>query len=40
MTIAASEALAKYARDRGINENYIIPRMDEWEAFYEEQQQC
>ncbi|QGA55437.1 malate dehydrogenase [Sulfolobus sp. E5-1-F] len=36
MIIAASEALAKYARDKGINENYIIPRMDEWEAFYEE----
>lgn len=35
MIITASEALAKYARDKGINENYIIPRMDEWEAYYE-----
>ncbi|BDC18828.1 NADP-dependent malic enzyme [Acidianus sp. HS-5] len=36
MIITASEALAKYARNKGINENYIIPRMDEWEAYYEE----
>ncbi|ARM75481.1 NAD(P)-dependent malic enzyme [Acidianus manzaensis] len=35
MIIAASEALAKFARDKGINENYIIPRMDEWEVYYE-----
>jgi malate dehydrogenase (oxaloacetate-decarboxylating) len=36
MIIAAAEALAKYAEEKGINENYIIPKMDEVEAFYEE----
>ena len=36
MIIAAAEALAEYARNKGINENYIIPRMDEPEAYYEE----
>ncbi|AHC52172.1 malate dehydrogenase [Sulfolobus acidocaldarius SUSAZ] len=35
MVISASEALAEFARRKGINENYIIPRMDEWEAYYE-----
>lgn len=35
MIIAASEALAEFARRKGINDNYIIPRMDEWEAYYE-----
>jgi malate dehydrogenase (oxaloacetate-decarboxylating) len=36
MVIAASESLAEYAEEKGINENYIIPKMDEIEAFYEE----
>jgi malate dehydrogenase (oxaloacetate-decarboxylating) len=36
MAIAAAESLAKYAEEKGINENYIIPKMDETEAFYEE----
>jgi malate dehydrogenase (oxaloacetate-decarboxylating) len=36
MVIAAAESLAKYAEEKGINENYIIPKMDETEAFYEE----
>ena len=36
MIIAAAEALAEFARNKGINENYIIPRMDEPEAYYEE----
>jgi len=36
MLIAGAEALAEYARNKGINENYILPRMDEWEAYYEE----
>ena len=36
MIITAAEALAEYARNKGINENYIIPRMDEPEAYYEE----
>lgn len=34
MIIAASQTLAAYAREKGINENYIIPRMDEWEVYY------
>lgn len=31
--IAASVELAKYAEERGLSEEYIIPRMDEWEAY-------
>ncbi|MCY0859981.1 MAG: NADP-dependent malic enzyme [Sulfolobaceae archaeon] len=34
MIVAASQTLAKFAREKGINENYIIPRMDEWEFYY------
>ena len=33
MCIAAAEELAKCAEDRGIDEGYIIPTMDEWEVF-------
>jgi malate dehydrogenase (oxaloacetate-decarboxylating) len=33
MCIAASKELAKVAEDRGINEEYIVPSMDEWEVF-------
>jgi malate dehydrogenase (oxaloacetate-decarboxylating) len=33
LIVAAAEALAEYARSKGINENYIIPRMDEFDAF-------
>lgn len=32
MAIAAAHALAGYARERGINETKILPRMDEWEV--------
>jgi len=32
MAIAAAHALAGYARERGIDENKILPRMDEWEV--------
>ncbi|MEM3810986.1 MAG: hypothetical protein QXV38_01635, partial [Conexivisphaerales archaeon] len=35
MAIAASQALAAYAERRGLNRQYIIPRMDEWNVFYE-----
>ncbi|MGC8558330.1 MAG: NAD(P)-dependent malic enzyme [Nitrososphaeria archaeon] len=35
MAIAASKALANYAERRGISREYIIPRMDEWDMFYE-----
>ncbi len=33
MIVAAAEALAKFARDKGLSENYIIPTMEEWEAY-------
>ena len=33
MAVAASQELAVYAQKRGINENDIVPRMDEWEVF-------
>ncbi|MHA1609401.1 MAG: NAD(P)-dependent malic enzyme [Candidatus Njordarchaeales archaeon] len=33
MCIAAGDALAKFAEERGIHENYIVPRMDEPEVF-------
>jgi malate dehydrogenase (oxaloacetate-decarboxylating) len=36
MCIAAAYELARCAEDRGINEDYIIPAMDEWEVFIRE----
>lgn len=36
MCIAAAEELAKYAEEQGINEEYIIPTMEELEAFIRE----
>ena len=33
MCIAAAEELAKCAEDKGINEDYLIPTMDEWEVY-------
>jgi malate dehydrogenase (oxaloacetate-decarboxylating) len=36
MCIAAAEELAKYAREKGIHEDYIIPTMEEWEVFARE----
>jgi malate dehydrogenase (oxaloacetate-decarboxylating) len=33
MCIAAAEELARFARDRGLTENYIAPTMDEWEVY-------
>lgn len=33
MCIAAANTIAKFAQDKGINENYIIPKMDEWEVY-------
>ena len=33
MCIAAAEELAKCAEDKGLREDYIIPRMDEWEIY-------
>ncbi len=36
MCIAAAYALARYAEKKGIHEEYIIPKMDEVEAYIEE----
>jgi malate dehydrogenase (oxaloacetate-decarboxylating) len=33
MCIAAADALAKFAREKGLTENYIAPTMDEWEIY-------
>ncbi|HZZ81547.1 MAG TPA: NADP-dependent malic enzyme [Gemmataceae bacterium] len=33
MALAAAHALASFAEQRGIQENNIVPRMDEWELF-------
>ena len=33
MAIAAAEALADYAAEKGLREDYIIPSMEEWEVF-------
>lgn len=33
MCIVAAKEVAKVAEDKGINEDYIIPNMDEWEIF-------
>ncbi len=33
MCIASAKALARFAEDKGLTENYIIPSMDEWEIY-------
>jgi malate dehydrogenase (oxaloacetate-decarboxylating) len=33
MCIEAAKALARTAEDKGLSEDYIVPRMDEWEVF-------
>jgi malate dehydrogenase (oxaloacetate-decarboxylating) len=33
MALAAAHALARCARERGIHEGSILPRMDEWEVY-------
>jgi malate dehydrogenase (oxaloacetate-decarboxylating) len=33
MCIASATALAKYAEDKGLTKDYIIPTMDEWEIY-------
>ena len=40
MCVAAAEELAKFAEERGINENDISPRMEEWEVFPREAVAC
>ena len=36
MLIAAAEEVAKFTEERGINEEYIIPKMTEWEVYVRE----
>ncbi|MEZ0319023.1 MAG: NADP-dependent malic enzyme [Pyrobaculum sp.] len=36
MLIAAAEEVAKFAEERGIHEEYIIPKMTEWEVYVRE----
>ncbi|MCX7957001.1 MAG: NADP-dependent malic enzyme [Endomicrobia bacterium] len=33
MCISAAYTIAKFAEEKGLSENYIIPRMDEWELY-------
>jgi malate dehydrogenase (oxaloacetate-decarboxylating) len=40
MCIAAAMELAKFAEERGIHEEDIVPRMDEWEVFPREAVAC
>lgn len=36
MLIAAAEEVAKFAEERGLSEDYIIPKMTEWEVYVRE----
>jgi malate dehydrogenase (oxaloacetate-decarboxylating) len=36
MCLAAAYELAKYAEERGINEDHIVPTMDDWDVFVRE----
>jgi malate dehydrogenase (oxaloacetate-decarboxylating) len=40
MCIAAAEELARFAEERGMTENDILPRMEEWEVFPREAVAC
>jgi len=40
MCIAAAQELARFAEERGINENDILPRMSEWEVYPREAVAC
>ncbi|TET65370.1 NADP-dependent malic enzyme [Candidatus Bathyarchaeota archaeon] len=40
MCIAAAQELAKFAEERGISENDILPRMEEWEVYPREAVAC
>ncbi|MEM3538596.1 MAG: malic enzyme-like NAD(P)-binding protein [Nitrososphaerales archaeon] len=33
MVIVAAEELAKFAEEKGLNKDYIIPNMTEWEVY-------
>ena len=36
MAIAASQEIARYAEEKGLSEEYIMPTMDDWEVFARE----
>jgi malate dehydrogenase (oxaloacetate-decarboxylating) len=36
MAIAASQEIARYAEEKGLSEEYIMPSMDDWEVFARE----
>ncbi|MGC8963402.1 MAG: NAD(P)-dependent malic enzyme [Candidatus Bipolaricaulaceae bacterium] len=36
MAIAAAEAIAKTAEEKGLREDYVVPTMEEWEVFVNE----
>ena len=40
MCVAAAEALAGFAEDRGINEDDVMPKMSEWEVYPQEAVAC
>ena len=40
MCIAAAQELARYAEERGMHEEDILPRMEEWEVFPREAVAC
>ena len=40
MCVAAAEALASYAEKKGLKDDYIIPTMDDVDAFIEEAVAC
>ena len=40
MCVAAAQALAKHAEEKGIHEEYIIPTMDDWEVYPKEAVAC
>jgi malate dehydrogenase (oxaloacetate-decarboxylating) len=40
MCVAAAKELATFAEERGINENNIVPHMEEWEVFPREAVAC
>jgi malate dehydrogenase (oxaloacetate-decarboxylating) len=40
MCIAAAQELAKFAEERGMHEEDILPRMEEWEVFPREAVAC
>jgi malate dehydrogenase (oxaloacetate-decarboxylating) len=40
MCIAAAQELARFAEERGMHEEDILPRMEEWEVFPREAVAC